>query len=134
MPRIASAALGGDEASIAADSNAMRGTLAAKPMQAYEVQEIAGPHGGVVREYADRRGRVFAVAWQGNRMPDLAQLLGTYYDRYLAAASLHRSGHHLVVLRAPDLVVSVVRYQRSAFGHAYLPGRVPAGVLPAELR
>lgn len=133
--RPASAALGDTSASIARDRIEMRVSQSmTTPMQSYDVHRMVDPAGGVVREYADRAGQVFAVTWRGPRSPDLKTLLGGYYDRYVAAAAQHRTGHHVVTVHAPDLVLSVVRFQRVAYGRAYLPNRMPNGVTKAELR
>ncbi len=135
LVRPASAALGDTTASIARDRIAMRVAQATTtPMQSYDVHRLADPAGGVVREYADRAGHVFAVTWHGPRSPDLKTLLGGYYDRYVAAAAQHRTGHHVVTVHAPDLVLSVVRFQRVAYGRAYLPNRMPTGVTKTDLR
>jgi len=135
LARPASAALGDMSASIARDRIAMRVSQSmTTPMQTYDVHRMVDPAGGVVREYADRTGTVFAVTWHGPRSPDLKTLLGGYYDRYVAAAAQHRTGHHVVTVHAPDLVLSVVRFQRFAYGRAYLPNRMPSGVTKADLR
>ncbi len=133
LARPASAALGETTASIARDKAAMRGVQQITPMQSYDVHRLVDPIGGVVHEYADRAGNVFAVTWHGQHSPDLKSLLGAYYGRYVAAASLHRTGHHLVTIHAPDLVLSVVHFQRSVYGRAYLPARLPSGVSKADL-
>ena len=135
LARPASAALGDTTASIARDRIAMRVAQSmTTPMPSYDVHRMVDPAGGVVREYADRTGQVFAVTWHGPRGPDLKTLLGGYYDRYVAAATQHRTGHHVVTIHAPDLVLSVVRFQRFAYGRAYLPNRMPSGVTKADLR
>ncbi|HVC02607.1 MAG TPA: DUF2844 domain-containing protein [Steroidobacteraceae bacterium] len=130
----ASAALGGGSASIAKDQAAMRGILSVTPMQSFAVHRLVDPAGQTVREYADRTGRIFAVTWSGSHSPDLQELLGAYYGRYLSAAALHRTGHHIVAIRTPGLVLSVVDFQRSVYGRAYLPSRLPSGFTPADLR
>lgn len=132
--RPAAAALGDNDASIAKDRIAMRATDAVTPMPSFDVHRLIDPRGGAVSEYVDRTGTVFAVTWKGQQSPDLKALLGTYYGRYLTAASLHRTGHHLVTIHAPDLVLTVVHFQRISMGHAYLPSQLPGGFTPANLR
>lgn len=134
MAHPASAALGGGRASIVKDQAAMRGVLSVTPMQSFTVHRLVDPTGQTVREYADRTGRIFAVTWSGSHSPDLKQLLGAYYGRYVTAAALHRTGHHIVTVRTPGLVLSVVDFQRSVHGRAYLPSRLPSGFTPADLR
>lgn len=128
------AALGESSASVARDHAAMQGTLSVTSAQSFDVHEIKVAGGQTVREYATRAGTIFAVTWHGTRTPDLELLLGGYFGRYVAAAELHRTGHHLVSIRTPDLVLTVTRFQRAAFGQAYLPALMPSGVTPAVLR
>ena len=128
------AGLGEPSTSAALDHAAMQGRLSVTTAQTFDVQKIVGVGGQTVREYATRSGTIFAVTWSGTRTPDLKLLLGAYFDRYVAAAKLHRTGHHLVSIRTPDLVLTVTRFQRAAFGQAYLPALMPGGVTPAELR
>ena len=130
----AAAALGDTVASVARDQVAMRSSLSVIPAQSYDVHQLVDAHGQTVREYADRTGSIFAVTWSGHQSPDLKQLLGAYYGRYLAAAAQHKTGHHVLSIRTPDLALSIVRVQRSAYGRAYLPARLPSGVTQADLR
>ena len=54
---------------------------------AVTVHEIATTYGTSVREYrlgAD--GKVFAVSWSGPVIPDLRQVLGSYYAQFAQAA------------------------------------------------
>jgi hypothetical protein len=76
---------------------------------------------------------VFAVSWEGRGSPDVAQLLGSSYAAYVAAAHAHRTGHHLVVVNTPDLVASVLVVQHRSIGHVHVPALLPAGVTPADL-
>ncbi len=132
--RAAFAALGENMASVAHDKAMLRGTLSVVPMQTYEVHEIRAASGQTVREYAARSGKVFAVTWNGTQVPNLKLLLGQYFDRYVAAARLRRTGHHLLSIRTPDLVMTAIRYQRGARGQAYVPALLPSGVTRADLR
>ena len=130
----AAAALGDTVASVAQDQVVMRGTLSVIPAQTFDVHQLVDARGQTVREYADRTGTIFAVTWSGHQNPNLKQLLGSYYGRYLAAAAQHKTGHHVVSIHTPDLALSIVRVQRSAYGRAYLPARLPSGVTKADLR
>src|SRR5580704_12348400 len=67
-------ALGGDVSSVQTDQLHMQGT-----------RQMAAT-GTVVREYASPTGTVFAVAWQGPWLPDMRQLLGSYFEQYAQAA------------------------------------------------
>jgi Protein of unknown function (DUF2844) len=37
-------------------------------------------------------------------------------------------------INTADLVMTAVRFQRTAAGHVYIPGLLPSGVSPRELR
>ena len=70
---------------------------------------------------------MFAITWQGPRIPDLRQLLGSYFDEY-ARAVQSRRGHGPLLIEVPGLVVQSAGHQRSFAGRAYLPQEVPSGV------
>lgn len=133
----AHAALGGSPDSVAADGSALRGQLTSTAMVAYDVQEIDSGE-LAVREYVTRTGQVFAVTWQGPTMPDLQQLLGTYFGRFQsAAAAAHASNpgiHRELVVSQSDLVVVSTGRLRDFHGLAYLPALVPAGVSIDQLQ
>jgi len=133
-PVAAHAGLGATVDSVARDEAMLKGVDLVTPTANYDLHEIKAATGTTVREYVSRQGTVFAVTWEGRTTPDLEQLLGSSYSRYLAEARTHRMGHHLLSINTPDLVASVVRLQRSSIGHVHLPALVPAGVAVAELR
>jgi len=129
----AAASLGGDESTVAADHAVLAGQIKVARVQRYAVHEIAAPSGTVVREFVSPTGKVFAVAWSGPAMPDLRQVLGPYYDTYVAAVAQRKAkGPVNVVL--PGLVVQSSGHMRAFSGKAYLPGAVPAGVGSEELK
>jgi hypothetical protein len=130
----ARAALGGDVASVLHDAEALQATHAVTPMVNYDLHEGTTADGLQVREYVDRSGKVFAVTWKGPRSPNVSELLGVHAARYQAAAQAHRSGHHVLSINDPDLVVTAMRLPRGWQGQAYLPAAIPAGVSRSELR
>ena len=134
LPNVAYAALGATVDSVARDEAMLKGADIVTPTVNYDLHEIKAATGTTVREYVSRQGTGFAVAWEGRSTPELEQLLGSSYTRYLAEARTHRSGHHLLSINTPDLVANVVRLQRSSIGHVHLPALVPAGVAVADLR
>jgi hypothetical protein len=89
-----------------------------------------------VREYLNRDGIVFAVAWSGPAMPDLQRLLGPYFEEYTTAlTSLKSPGlHRSVRIASSGLVVESEGHLRAYAGRAYLPALVPGGVSVADLR
>jgi len=132
----AHAALGGDVASVLRDHEAMRAVdVVTASTQQYDVHEGRSADGMHVRQYVERAsGRVFGVAWEGPRAPDVVQLLGESADQYSAAARAHRGSHHVLSINDPDLAVTVLRLPRGWQGQAYLPSAVPAGVGRSEIR
>jgi hypothetical protein len=132
----ASAALGGDVTSIDADQAQMKGTVELKQSSAFNVHQIKAPNGTVVREYVSSAGTVFAVAWNGPFLPDLQQLLGTYFDQYSAGVKAEKAtyvGRRPLNLQISGLVVQTSGHVRDYHGRAYLPNQVPAGVKAEDL-
>jgi uncharacterized protein DUF2844 len=129
----AAASLGGDESTVAADHAALAGQIKVARVQRYVMHEITAPSGTVVREFVSPAGKVFAVAWSGPSMPDLRQVLGPYFDTYVAAVAQRKArGPVHVVL--PGLVVQSSGHIRAFSGKAYLPDAVPAGVASEEIK
>jgi len=112
----------------------MKGALRISHAQAYDLHEIQAPFGTVVREYVSPASKkVFAVTWQGPRIPNLRQLLGAYFDQFARAAQARR-GHGPLNVQLPGLVVQSAGHQRAFAGRAYLPQELPQGVRAEELR
>ena len=103
-------------------------------MPGYDRTETTTADGNSIREYAARDGTVFAVDFSGPTMPDLKAVLGTHYDRYVAAATARRGSHHVVSFSTDDAVITIVKLPRGFSGHAHLPAAVPAGVDVQTLR
>lgn len=127
------AALGGDEATVQADQAQIRGSLRIARTARYAVHEIEAPSGTIVKQYVSPAGKVFAVAWQGPRMPDLRQVLGEHFDAYLEAVRNKRA-RGPVSIRQPGLVVHSSGHMRAFVGKAYLPEMLPQGVAADEIR
>jgi Protein of unknown function (DUF2844) len=100
----------------------------------YDVHEGRGSNGLLIREYVDSSGRVFAVTWTGQQLPDLHELLGAYAERFTSGTTLSRTGHHVLAIKGEDFEADLVRLPRGWAGHAVLPSAIPAGVNRSELR
>ena len=130
----AAASLGGSRATIEADRAALKGERNVSTATGYEVHEIATPGGGKVREYLTLDGRVFAVSWKGPSIPDLRQLLGTYYDRFAqAAAAPHPGRHRALRVEQPGLVVQSAGRMRNFYGRAWDPQLLPQNFSTASI-
>lgn len=137
LPGTARAGLGGNAASVANDRAALRGQLVSTLRQQYDVHRITTPTGTTVREYVTRQGTVFAVTWEGATPPDLKQLFGSYFPRYVKAAAAASHGapglRRQLVVNQSDFVVQVSGHLRHFQGRAYIPGLIPAGVSPSDI-
>jgi hypothetical protein len=131
----ASAALGGDVASVRADTVQIRGQLVSTEMTAYTQHDITTGPNTIVHEYISRAGKVFAVTWRGPLPPNLPQLFGDYFETYRSAAiaQSHPGNHRHVSIVQPDFVVQALGRLRAFQGTAYVPSLVPAGVNIADL-
>ncbi len=133
----AQAALGGDAASIQADQVHMQGSRRMIAANSYTVHEIQADTGTVVREYVTADGKVFAVAWQGPWLPDMRQILGTYFEQYAQAVQSQNSGRmgrRPVMIEQPGLVVQIGGHMRAFAGRAYVPERLPSGARVEDIQ
>ncbi len=84
----ANAVLGGDAGSVETDRLQMKAILSPRqtpsPNGTYSVNEAILPTGTRIQQYVSKAGKVFAVTWNGPFMPDLRQLMGSYFDTMIA--------------------------------------------------
>jgi len=96
-----------------------------------QVHTLQWADGSQVRQYAGPDGRIYAVAWNTRGKPQLALLLGSHYDRYVAAvraAQRARPGiQHAGQWPDGELVVEAVAHGTVFSGRAYLSTMIPAG-------
>ncbi len=134
-PFVARAELGGDATSVQNDQARMRASVrSVQQATAYTRQEIQTPSGTVIREYVSPAGKVFAVSWEGPFLPDLQQLLGSYFDQFSQAVQARgprRRGP--VLINQPGLVVESGGHMRAFVGRAYVPGMLPEGVRAEDI-
>ncbi len=120
--------LGEDVSSVASDQVHLKAAVRVFVTTSYSVHEMRTPTGTTVRQFASPAGTVFAVTWRGHS-PDLQQLLGQYFQEYVAAAnSQHALRGRGVYIDTGDLVVETGGHMRYAVGRAYLRSRLPQGV------
>src|SRR5580700_4589541 len=75
------AELGGGSASVYRDSEHMTGSVQVRSGEQYTVYEIRTSTGTIVREFVSPNGTVFAVGWEGHFVPEMKQILGTYFEQ-----------------------------------------------------
>lgn len=131
----ARAALGGDAASVAADTLEVPGIDHPTLLQQYDIHEITSDNGMRVREFLNRAGIVFAVAWSGPVIPDLHMLLGTYFTAYFNARTMLKlpGTRRSLRITTSDMVVESGGHMRAFSGRAYLPALIPPGTAVADL-
>jgi len=140
LPLPAMAVLGDTAASVLNDQARMKGTLRSTDNHTYVMHEITAPSGSVVREFVSPQGAVFGVAWEGQFMPDLQQLLGPYYQQAQQAAAAQQASTQPharrapIVIETPGLVLYQTGHPRSFHGQAYIPQLVPSAVQASDIR
>jgi hypothetical protein len=135
------AALGGDLNSVLGDQIQFQGSEKVTQMASFEIHEIrpqtGATTGTVIREYVSPAGTVFAVTWQGEWLPNMRQLLGTYFQQFTDAVkqqSTVRPGRKPLHIARPDFVLHMTGHMRSYSGKAYLPAMLPPGVQPEAIQ
>jgi len=129
------AALGDTEASVSADGRVLRGQVQVETHDAYLLHQINCPVGVVVREYVSPAGKVFGVSWQGPFVPDMRQLLGSYFthlQQYAQAQTAHHGGP--LIIQKDDFVFSSGGHMRWYHGRAYVPSLMPTNVSAEVVR
>lgn len=102
----------------------------------YSVHEV-DTGSSKIREYVNRSGIVFGIAWNGMRHPELSTLLGSFYfsDYQSASAKVARMrGARASSVRGEYVIVERWGHMRNVQGHAYDPALLPAGVNANEIR
>ena len=128
--------LGGDVSSVEMDRVHANASLRVSQGQNYTVHELRSATGTVVREYATASGKVFAVAWRGPFLPDMKQLMGSYFEQFQKAAQgqNRRGGHGPLIIEQPGLVIELGGHMRSFAGRAYLTDEMPRDVQNGDIR
>ena len=129
----AHAVLGGAASTVQADRMELKATEpAAIGKLNYTVHEMTATGGTVVREYV-AGDKVFAVTWRGPFIPNLKQLMGSYFDTFQNEAQSHRNGHSHLAIEHPDFVMHASGHMRAYAGSAYVPAMLPAGVTAKDI-
>jgi hypothetical protein len=101
---VAIAAMGTSSSSDTADASAA--VLHQGASSAVRWQEPTDANQIRVRRYVASSGQVYALSWDGPAMPDIAALLGTWFDRYRQGASAalpNANGLHSSRVSSSDL-------------------------------
>ena len=127
----AQAALGEPATSVAAEQAQLHAARRQTFGPQVQVHTLQWADGSQVRQYAGPDGRIYAVAWNTRGKPQLSLLLGSHYDRYVAAvraAQRARPGvRHAGQWQDGELVVEAVAHGTVFSGRAYLSTMIPPG-------
>lgn len=128
------AVLGEYENSVATDQQRVQGRTLEIARQGYHIQEITAPNQTTIKEYVSPDGMVFAVSWNSFTMPNLQQLLGSYYAQFRQSAQSGRRHRGPLIIRTDSLVLESGGHMRAFHGRAYAPKLMPAGVTAKEVQ
>ncbi|ABF40365.1 hypothetical protein Acid345_1363 [Candidatus Koribacter versatilis Ellin345] len=137
LPATANAELGGNENSVKADQQRLRGSLQVNRAQSYAVHEIRTDSNAVVREYVSPAGKVFGVSYHGPVIGESNSVLGSYSAQLAQAMKSAHNGRHMggpVIVRVGDVVYEATGHLRSYHVRAYVASAVPQGVATEEIR
>jgi hypothetical protein len=111
---------------------------AATSSSSYTVRETTLANSTVVREYLATDGSVFGIAWRGPQMPDLSDLLGSYFPQYVAGVKAVRAARGgargPVAVDQNGLSVRSGGHMGAFSGQAWLPSALPAGVSASDIQ
>lgn len=129
--------LGEKYTSVTTDQARLKATLNSTVRSSYTDHVITQDSGLVVHEYANSDTTVFAVAWQGPVMPNLEQLLGTYFSSFVSARqgkTTSAGGLSQFHSQQSDLVIHSSGRLGAFSGIIYVPSLVPSGVNAESLQ
>jgi hypothetical protein len=130
------ASLGGDESSVQEDSQSLGGSAQVTQRQQYRLHEIS-KNWVHVREFVANSGKVFALAWNGKKHPELQTVLGTHLVDFQTAISQARKTHHhggSLSVTVGNVHVEMGGHMGSVYGQVWLMDQVPAGMDVHEIK
>ena len=128
------AVLGEYENSVASDQQHMHAQLREVAGQGYSIKQLASADGRTVKEYVSPAGLIFGISWQGPTMPDLRQVLGSYFAQLQQSNQARRRRGGPLVVETKDFVLVSGGHMRSYHGVAYVPSLLPVNVSAEVVR
>lgn len=129
----AQATLGAVDTTVDADRAALHARVQHQVRASYTVHTLTLESRTEVREYAAAGGKIFAVTWSGQRIPNLDQLLGPHHAAAMASRHRQRGGRGHLIVQEGALVVESNGRSPNFHGRAYLTDSFPAGVTANEI-
>jgi hypothetical protein len=136
--RVVQPAGGAAQSVLRSESSATSSTSSISTPASYTIRETTFGNGTVVREYLTTSGAVFGITWRGPQMPDLSDLLGSYFPQYVAGVKAVRAARGNargpVSVDQSGLVVRSGGHMGAFSGVAWLPSALPAGVSGSDIQ
>ena len=136
-PACGHAELGGTVSGVQTDGARMAKRMASVAMGTYTRHDLTRANGGMVREFTNAEGQVFAITWSGPGKPDLRTLLGRYFPTLQEAGPA--TGREMHSLRRPpqvaqpDLQIQTGGHMGWFHGVAFIPSLAPASFPTSDL-
>ena len=128
------AALGEYEGSVRLDQQVLRGETREEVHSGYKIHQMISSEGAIIREYVSPEGKVFAISWHARILPNLQQLLGSYFPRVQQAAQARVQHGGPLVIQTEDFVYFSGGRMMNFHGNAYVPGLLPRNVTAEVVR
>ncbi len=132
----AQAELGGTMASVVVDGDRLGAKTVSTATGSYTRHDLTRTNSGMVHEFTNSSGQVFAVVWQGPGKPDLRQLLGPHFAALQQDSAIGQTMHALrrpLQVNQSDLQIQTGGHMGWFHGVAFIPSLAPPGFSPAEL-
>lgn len=136
LPSTLRAELGGAMTGVQADRAHLEARLSSTSAGTHVRHDMTLPNGGLVREFTNANGRVYALTWSGPGKPDLRSLLGGYFARLQAGSARinPRARRQPMQLVRSDIVIQTGGHMGYFWGVAYVPALTPAGFAVTDLQ
>jgi hypothetical protein len=128
------AALGEYEGSVGLDQQVLRGELREESRAGYKLHQIITSDGAVIREYVSQDGKVFGVSWHAHFIPNLRQLLGSYFPQVQQAAQAKVGRGGPLMIKTDSFVYFSGGRMMNFYGSAYVPSLLPRNVTAEVVR
>lgn len=83
----------------------------------------------ILKQYTTTDGTVFAVSWRGDKIPNLKNVLGKYYDEFKNAelnGQINREPRRSLNIKTEKLIFNMSGHIHNKKGSAYDPKLVPS--------
>lgn len=129
------AGLGGPPANLGSEISDSKAATVSTGQASYTQLTKTLQSGTTLQEYVAGNGKVFAVRWSGPYLPDLREILGGHFDTLVAESKARTGrGRSALAIRRDDVTIISGGHMGSFEGKAWIPGSLPAGFTPDDIR